>query len=630
MGEVFLARDSRLERPVALKCLVSAGVAAAQDLRDRVIREARMAARITHPHVAAVHDIIEHDGRTFMVMEYVEGESLAVAAETRAAGGRAGHRAGAAARRRARQRPSRRRHPPRSQAGEHPGDAGRLREGPRLRDRDGLRGAGHRGDAHDGGRRGRGAAAGTPGYMSPEQTLGRNVDERSDIFSLSVVLFEMATGRRPVESRDPWEIMVATMRGLPRADAHRARGPREPGRSDRDGLAADPRQPLPVRRGDGRGARGHGRARSVPPTPSARAWTLRAVAVVAILPVLVWALGRISSVGFNNTLERTGAFAAERPSTISRGARDRLVAPPVYGGLAILFLGRRVSPRAAGPVGAGRPPPRRRRRARRGVAERLALHDPIVLAQALAALGLVALARVVVALQRADARVGHHPISSDRRRSEPGAAAVRQRKRADALSSRPDRAAARLLAGPRAGHSVARRLGTRRGVRRARSPWRSIVAALLLLTEVPYRIFFKSNAPGVEFRGQRCYVIGEDKISAPIPALLPGVRAPPRNMIVDTNDPAVHPSGDRKYLHAAGDKEISMRHARVLMLMMVAALWPATAHAARGWWGWLEELSGPGPFMGVMYSTPVGAGVKSNRHATTSRDRAVRGTERAK
>ena len=48
-----------------------------------------------------------------------------------------------------------------------------------------------------------------------------------------------------------------------------------------------------------------------------------------------------------------------------------------------------------------------------------------------------------------------------------------------------------------------------------------------------------------------------------------------------------------------------MRIARVLTVLTVVAVWPATAHAARSWWGWLEELSGPGPFIGQMYSTPV-------------------------
>ena len=48
-----------------------------------------------------------------------------------------------------------------------------------------------------------------------------------------------------------------------------------------------------------------------------------------------------------------------------------------------------------------------------------------------------------------------------------------------------------------------------------------------------------------------------------------------------------------------------MKYARVVILMMIAALWPATAHAARGWWEWLEELSGPGHFDGPAFSYEV-------------------------
>jgi serine/threonine protein kinase len=74
MGQVFLANDSRLRRKVALKCLLSRRNA--RDLRSQILREARAAARITHPNVAAVHDVIEHGARVFIVMEYVEGETL--------------------------------------------------------------------------------------------------------------------------------------------------------------------------------------------------------------------------------------------------------------------------------------------------------------------------------------------------------------------------------------------------------------------------------------------------------------------------------------------------------------------------------------------------------------------------
>ena len=76
MGEVFLGHDPRLERRVALKCL-RLMAAAGPDAHTRVLREARAVARLTHPHIAGVYDVLEQDGRAFIVMEYVEGISLA-------------------------------------------------------------------------------------------------------------------------------------------------------------------------------------------------------------------------------------------------------------------------------------------------------------------------------------------------------------------------------------------------------------------------------------------------------------------------------------------------------------------------------------------------------------------------
>src|SRR3954453_10624536 len=74
MGEVFLGHDPRLQRRVALKCLTESEHQPGE-VRARVMREARAAARLTHPNIAAVYDVLEHDGRMFIVMEYVEGES---------------------------------------------------------------------------------------------------------------------------------------------------------------------------------------------------------------------------------------------------------------------------------------------------------------------------------------------------------------------------------------------------------------------------------------------------------------------------------------------------------------------------------------------------------------------------
>src|SRR5437762_1667219 len=74
MGQVFLGTDPRLQRRVALKCLLDSRAGA--DVRSRIIHEARAAARISSQHVAVVHDVIEHESRAFIVMEYVEGETL--------------------------------------------------------------------------------------------------------------------------------------------------------------------------------------------------------------------------------------------------------------------------------------------------------------------------------------------------------------------------------------------------------------------------------------------------------------------------------------------------------------------------------------------------------------------------
>ena len=76
MGEVYKARDTRLDRTVAIKVL-PAHVASDPDLRQRFDREARAVAALNHPHICTLHDIGSQDGIDFLVMEYLEGETLA-------------------------------------------------------------------------------------------------------------------------------------------------------------------------------------------------------------------------------------------------------------------------------------------------------------------------------------------------------------------------------------------------------------------------------------------------------------------------------------------------------------------------------------------------------------------------
>ena len=76
MGEVFRATDTRLNRRVAIKVLPS-GVGADQQMRARFAREARAVAALTHPHICTLYDVGRHDEIDFLVMEYLEGDTLA-------------------------------------------------------------------------------------------------------------------------------------------------------------------------------------------------------------------------------------------------------------------------------------------------------------------------------------------------------------------------------------------------------------------------------------------------------------------------------------------------------------------------------------------------------------------------
>jgi serine/threonine protein kinase len=221
MGQVFLGTDPRLERRVALKCLLDSH-ATGSGLRSSILHEARAAARISSQYVASVYDVIEHDTRAFIVMEYVEGESLAA----RLKRGRLtvletltfGHQLVLAL------------------VAAHAEDIVHrdLKPGNIQVTRGGSVKVLDFGIAHA--TRGLTTAAsttsvpvdvvqavqfaqpGTPPYMSLEQLLGRRVDRRSDIYSLGVVLFEMCTGGRPFDGADAAEIAAAQIKGVPRAD----------------------------------------------------------------------------------------------------------------------------------------------------------------------------------------------------------------------------------------------------------------------------------------------------------------------------------------------------------------------------------------------------------------------------
>ena len=223
MGEVYRAKDTRLERDVAIKVL-PAHLSEDPELKARFFREARAISRLTHPHICTLYDIRSETGIDFLVMELIEGEPMAdrlergplPIEETQAfaiqiahALDRA-HRAGIVHR------------------DLKPGNVMVTASGVKLLDF-GLAKIGVEAElpadvstlpteapaSHPLTRRG--AVMGTLTYMSPEQLLGEPVDARSDLFALGIVIYEMATGRRPFRGSSTVAISDAILHDPPQS-----------------------------------------------------------------------------------------------------------------------------------------------------------------------------------------------------------------------------------------------------------------------------------------------------------------------------------------------------------------------------------------------------------------------------
>ena len=176
-----------------------------------------MLASLNHPHIATLHGMEQSDGRHFLVMELVEGETLADRLRRgpmpveEAAGRRAPDCRGTGSRAR------KRHHPSRSEAGQRQDHAGRRGQGLGLRPGQGHGcGASARRASPNSPTLSRlateaGIILGTAAYMSPEQAKGLPADQRSDIFSFGVVLFEMLTGRRPFQGETAAEVLASVI-----------------------------------------------------------------------------------------------------------------------------------------------------------------------------------------------------------------------------------------------------------------------------------------------------------------------------------------------------------------------------------------------------------------------------------
>jgi Tol biopolymer transport system component len=213
MGEVYRARDTRLDRMVAIKVL-PAHLSASAQARERFEREAKAISSLSHPHICPLYDVGHQDGTDFLVMEYLEGETLA----DRLKKGRlpleqvlqyaiqiadaldAAH----------------------SHSVIHrdlkPGNIMLTKSGAKLLDF-GLAKA-HAAEAAAGMTSGttkttpltgEGTILGTLQYMAPEQLEGGEVDARTDLFALGAVIYEMATGKKAFEGKSQASLIAAIL-----------------------------------------------------------------------------------------------------------------------------------------------------------------------------------------------------------------------------------------------------------------------------------------------------------------------------------------------------------------------------------------------------------------------------------
>ena len=220
MGEIYKARDTRLDRTVAIKIL-SEALTADRAFRERFEREARLISQLDHPNICALYDVGEDHGTSFLVMPYLEGQTLAkrlergalplsealtIATQIASALDRA-HRAGIVHR------------------DLKPGNIILTKTGAKLLDfglakttsqvATGITGPGLSGMETTAPVTGQGTLLGTFQYMAPEQLEGHPADARSDLFAFGAVLYEMLTGKRAFEGHTQASLIAAILEHQP-------------------------------------------------------------------------------------------------------------------------------------------------------------------------------------------------------------------------------------------------------------------------------------------------------------------------------------------------------------------------------------------------------------------------------
>ncbi len=242
MGEVYRARDTRLDRTVAIKILPQH--LSSSDARQRFEREARAISQLSHPHVCALYDVGVEGEIHYLVMEYLEGETLSsrlargalplpqtLRIGTQMAEALSGaHRQGIVHR------------------DLKPSNVMLAASGAKLLDF-GLAKAAAGPGSHSsesvlttqGARTQEGTILGTLPYMSPEQLEGKDTDARTDIFALGAVLYEMATGKRAFNGTSQASLIAAILKEDPAPIAtYQPLSPRSLDRAVSTCLAKDP------------------------------------------------------------------------------------------------------------------------------------------------------------------------------------------------------------------------------------------------------------------------------------------------------------------------------------------------------------------------------------------------------
>jgi hypothetical protein len=554
MGHVFLGNDTRLHRKVALKCLIGSG--SGGDFRSRILHEARAAARINHPNIAVVHDVIDHDGRPFLVMEYVEGESLEAVlrrerppVETILTMGRqlasalvAAHAKGIIHRD---LKPANIQVMPDGSVkildfGVAQAMSMLVSETPK-KPTETIRPT----HAAAQGERGALVHPGTPGYMSPEQMFGQEIDPRSDIYSLGVVLHEMATGQRPYPVDNPLDIVLALSSLLRPAGLDTNLPPEV---SDVIGkmlaVKVDERFQTAAELETALGAL----IRTEPamtfaarPSASRTRTAVRVAGVVLLVGAAIALLGFIQTAAFNLTLGRMAPFDQESPARWVEFGLRALVLPTVLlvgiivavsavkFMLRVLSLSRGIDHLLTTGISTT---------SRLGL--RLGLNDPVVLGQAVAGVGVILLGGLMwrfwpfirawgtasISTKPAEQFLPLQPVGRSRLDAQLYVYSL------TALAYFFSIAIVRL-----------QRLRASQPIRRGGAALVLVATMLtitILLCLAPYRIEWQNEMERIDVAGERCYVIAEQAddwlIHCPD-------RTPPRNRVIKRGDRAVHDLG---------------------------------------------------------------------------------------